>query len=411
MKNKTHNNTKRNHLTVVNQLVNFIPPYLVPKIARETDVDKQWRSFSPWSHTVSMVYGQVAHCTGLNEVCDSLNLQSGPLSAIRGATPPSSNNLSNANRYRSDEFAKKLFWEVFGHFNQHFPDFGRGRLKGKFLKRFKVPIHLVDSSVIELVANCIPWAKHRRRKAAAKIHLKLGGQSFLPEMIIIDTAAEHDSKRARELCAYVHEGEIVIFDKAYIDFLHLGDLNQRGVYWVSRAKDNMAYRVVKNFSTKAEKKIIQDQIITLQNPPEGAPELMRRIVAMVEIEGKEREMTFLTNNLEWEPRTVTELYRSRWDIEAFFKQMKQTLQLTDFYGQSANAVRWQIWTAMLVYLLVRLQAFLSQWNHSFPRLFQLIGAALWLKIDLLSLLKTYGIAGGRFKVPLDQTQAYLPGFA
>lgn len=410
MKNKKPIQPKRNHLSVVNQLVNYIPPYLVPQIARQTDVEKQWRSFSPWSHTVSMIYAQVAHCKGLNEICDGLQLQSGALVAIRGATPPSANNLSNANRYRSDKFIEKLFWKVYDHIHQYFPHFGDSRLNGRFLRRFKAQIHLLDSSTIELVANCIPWAKHRRRKAAAKIHLKLGGKSFLPEMIVIDTAAEHDSKRARELCAHILEGEIVVFDKAYVDFQHLGDLDRRKVYWVTRAKDNMAYSVARNLTTRAESKIIKDQIIRLINPKQGSPELMRRIVAKVEVDGKEREMTFLTNHLDWEPWTVAELYRVRWDIEVFFKQIKQNLQLSDFYGQSANAVRWQIWSAMLAYLLIRLMAFLSQWGQSFSRLIQLLRAALWLKIDLLDLLKNYGIAGVNLKPPDQILQAYLPGF-
>lgn len=411
MKTKNTPNPKRSQLTVLNQLSNFIPPHLVPQLGRETEVEKQWRSFSPWSHTVAMMYGQLAHCVGLNEICDGLQLHSGPLSAIRGATPPTRNNLSHANRERTDQFAEKLFWQVYQQCHQQYPGFGGGHLKGRFLRRFRASIHLLDSSVIELVASCLPWAQHRRRKAAAKIHLKLGAQSFLPEMAIIDTAAEHDSKRARELCAHISEGEIAIFDKAYVDFPHLGDLDRRGIYWVTRAKENMAYDVIKKLSTKAKPKILKDEIIVLQKPAAGVPERMRRIVALVEIDGQEREMTFLTNHLEWEPWTVAELYRCRWDIEVFFKQIKQNLQLTDFYGQTANAVRWQIWTALLVYLLLRLQAFLSRWEQSFNRLVRLTRAALWLKLEMPSLFQTYGTAGGRFRTKKNLTQPWLPGFA
>ena len=102
---------------------------------------------------------------------------------------------------------------------------------------------------------------------------------------------------------------------------------------------------------------------------------MRRIVAWVEVDGKEREMIFLTNNLKWSAETIVELYRCRWQIEVFFKQIKQTLQLADFLGTSANAVRWQVWTALLVYLLLRYLAFLSKWTHSFSRLFTLVRIA------------------------------------
>lgn len=401
---------KRSDLTILNQLCNLIPPHLAPKLARETGVEKQWRGFSPWSHNVAMMYGQVAHSISLNDLCDGLQLHRGPLSAIRGATPPSRNNLSHANRERSAAFAEKLFWETFAHWQQVAPGFASGRQVGRFIQRFRSTIHLVDSSVIELVASCMSWAKHRRRKAAAKLHLKLSLQSFLPAFAIIDTARESDSKRARELCAGISEGEIAIFDKAYIDFDHLGDLHRRGIWWVSRAKENLSYDVECRLPTR-DPRIVKDEVIVLRHPSNGAPEYMRRVVAIVEIDGQKREMVFLTNNLDWSPWTVAELYRCRWDIEVFFKQIKQTLQLSDFLGQSANAVRWQIWTALLVYLLLRVQAFLSRWGHPFNRLFTLVRSALWLKLDLVSLLESYGTAGVRKRFRAVPEQAYLPGFA
>jgi IS4 transposase len=132
----------------------------------------------------------------------------------------------------------------------------------------------------------------------------------------------------------------------------------------------------------------------LSNPHQPAPELMRRVVALVEIEDVEREMVFLTNNLEWSPRTVADLYRCRWEIEVFFKQIKQTLQLADFLGHNANAVRWQVWTALLTYVLLRYLSYLSRWTHSFTRLFTILRAVLWEKYDLLRLLACYGTAEG-----------------
>jgi hypothetical protein len=125
---------------------------------------------------------------------------------------------------------------------------------------------------------------------------------------------------------------------------------------------------------------------------ESYPALLRGVVALVEIEGKQVEMTFLTNNLDWSASSVADLYRCRWSIEVFFKQIKQTLQLSDFQGHSANAVRWQVWTALLVYALPRFQACLSCWGHSFTRLFALVRSVLWRKIDLPALLRSYGTA-------------------
>jgi hypothetical protein len=270
----------------------------------------------------------------------------------------------------------------------------------------------VDSTTIPLIASCLDWAKHRRRKAAAKCHLRLDLQSFLPRFAIVDTARHNDNRRARELCAGINAGEIAIFDKAYVDFEHLADLSCREVFWVTRAKDNLGYWVVRRYQHGAVGKILRDDLIRLSTPASRRdyPELLRRIVALVEVDGREVEMEFLSNNLEWSATSLVELYRCRWQIEVFFKQIKQTLQLADFLGTSANAVRWQVWTALLVYLLLRYLAFLSDWSHSFSRLFTVLRVALWKNWDGLSLLRCYGTAGGHFRYLARPEQAYLPTF-
>jgi len=352
---------------------------------------------------------RLTHCIGLNDLCDSLQLHSGPLSTIRQATPPSRNGLSNANRQRCTLLAEKLFWGVKEHLGQLSPGFVAGQRKGPAF-RFKMPIHVVDSTVLELVANCMDWARHRCRKAAAKMHMRLNLQSLLPNFVIIDTAAEHDSRRAWELCAGVKRGEIVLFDKGYLDFKHLLHLHERGVFWVTRAKDNMDYNVVENRRLNGHPKILSDEIIVLANPHIRAPQRMRRVKALVEIDGREDEMVFLTNNLKWSPQSVAALYRCRWQIEAFFKQIKQSLQLADFLGHNANAVRWQVWMALLAYLLLKYLAYLSQWAQSFTRLFTITRAVLWNKLDLLKLLQSYGTAGGDFRNLAQPEQAYFAGF-
>jgi len=309
--------------------------------------------------------------------------------------------------------AEKLFWSVLAHLQIQSPGFSRGR-RGKGLAfRFKRVIHLVDSTTIQLIASCMDWAKHRRRKAAAKCHLRLDLHSFLPRFVIIDTARENDNKRARELCAGIRPGEIALFDKAYLDLRHLFDLFVRGVFWVTRAKDNMQFRVVRRFQRGRVGNIIRDDLVKLKGPASRKeyPEGLRRVVALVELDGRMEEMVFLTNNLVWSAQTIADLYRCRWEIEVFFKQIKQTLQLADFLGNSANAVRWQIWTALLVYILLRYLAFLSSWPHSFTRLFTVVRAVLWRKIDLLVLLRSYGTAGGCFRFLGQPQQAYFTGFA
>lgn len=398
-------------LNLLRQICNLIPDFLVPRLARETGVDKKVRTFSAWSHVVTLLYAQLTHCIGLNDVCDALNLHSGPLSSLRGATAPTRNNLSNSNKVRPAELAEKLFWAVLEHLGNLSPRFVSGKAGKRFARKFRRTIHLVDSTTIPLIASCMDWARHRRRKAAAKCHLRLDLQSFLPRFAIVDTAKHNDAKRARELCAGIKAGEIVIFDKAYVDFAHLADLCLRMIFWVTRAKDNLSFKVVRRYQKGAVGKILRDDLIKLKTPASlrEYPELMRRIVALVAVDGREVEMVFLSNNLEWSAASIVELYRCRWQIEVFFKQIKQTLQLADFLGTSANAVRWQIWTALLVYLLLRYLSFLSDWSHSFSRLFTLIRTALWKKWDLLALLERYGTAGGHFRYLARPEQAYLPG--
>ena len=214
MKKPTRSTPTRSTFSIFRQLCNLISTHLVAQLARDTGAAEKSRSFKPWSHVVSLLFAQFTHAIGLNDVCDSLRLHSGPLSAIRGATPPSRNGLSNANRERPAALAEQLFWQTLNHLKSLSPGFGGGRTGKRLAHRFKVAIHVVDATTIALVANALDWAKHRRRKAAAKCHLRLALHSFLPRFVLLDTARENDAKRAREVCAALRAGEIVLFDKA-----------------------------------------------------------------------------------------------------------------------------------------------------------------------------------------------------
>ncbi len=376
-------------------------------------MDAKARTFSAWSHVVAMLYGQLTHAIGLNDICDALRHHCGLLARIRGATPPSRNGFSHANKVRDAAMAEKLFWGVLGHLRTIQPAFGTGRGRKGLTRRFKRAIHVVDSTTIQLIASCMNWAKHRRRKAAAKCHLRLDLQSLLPRFAIVDTARDNDNARARELCAGIRPGEIVLFDRAYIDFPHLFGLLIRGISWVTRTKDNVQFKVVKKRMRRPDGPILaDDEVVLLTAKSRGEyPNRMRRVTAQVELDGKHVIMEFLTNNFEWAPSTVADLYRCRWQIEVFFKQIKQTLQLCDFLGNSANAVRWQVWTALLLYLLLRFQAFLSEWPHSFTRLFAMVRGVVWDRLDLPDLLKFYGTADGPWRMRAQPEYGFLPGFA
>jgi hypothetical protein len=346
--------------SILRQICNFIPNHLVPKLARETGVADDARTYTPWSHVLTLLFAQLTHSLGLNDVCDALALHSGPVSAIRGATAPKRNTLSHANRKRNPILAEKLFWQTLEHLQKLCPGFGRGRR---------------------------------------------------PRFALVDTARHSDAKKAWEVCAGLLAGEIVVFDKAYLDLLHLFELFQRGVSWVTRVKEGMQFRVIRRYQRGRLGNILRDDVVQMKSSASRrlCPAWLRRVVAMVEVDGTWREMEFLSDNLEWSAQTIVDLYRCRWQIEVFFKEIKQTLQLADFLGHNANAVRWQVWTALLTYVLLRFCAWISTWGHSFTRLFTLLRSALWLKLDLRGFLESYGTAGGRFRFLATPDQAYLPG--
>ncbi len=433
VKNKTTTvPSDRSELSVLRQICNLIPNHLVPTLARQTGVTPLARTYSPHSHVVTMLFSQLTHAVSLNDVCDSLQLHSGPLSAVRGATPPSRNNLSHANRVRPAALAEKLFWSTLAHLQTVSPSFGKGT-SGKFVRRFKATINIVDSTTISLVANCMDWAKHRRRKAAAKCHLRLDLATVLPRFAIIEPAIGSDAGRARQVCADVKEGEVILFDRAYLDFAHLFELTQRGVSWVTRTKANMQFRVVKKQLRKPHRNILRDDEIVPINADSRAayPQRMRRVLALVEVDGEECAMEFLTNNFQWAASSVAALYRSRWQIESFFKQLKQTLQIADFapdcrrspcglhfvqaislrsvLGNSENAVQWQLWTALLTCVLLRYLRFCSQWSGSFIRLWAVVRLLLWSKRDLRAVLERYGTAGARLRCLAQPETLWLPG--
>ena len=401
----------KKQFSILKQVCELIPRNMVSKLAKDYEVDKKSRTFTPWSHVVSMIFAQLSHALSLNDIADALSNHKSVLTGMRRAVPPSRNGLSHANKNRNSDMAEALFWKVFEQLQESLPEFGLGKNHKGFPKRFKRVIHVLDSSTIQLVSNCMDWAKHRRRKAAAKLHLRLNLASFLPGFVLVKEARTHDSTEARALCRNIKAGEITLFDKAYVDFKHLYELEQHTICWVTRSKDNMAYTVIKTTQSKSAT-ILKDETIRLtgHQSKQDYPKVMRLITAIVEVDGNRKIMTFLSNNLEWAASSICDLYKARWAIEAFFKQLKQTLQLADFLGYSKQAVRWQIWTALLTYLLLRFIAFKSKWQWSFSRIFTIIRGVLWSQFDLFRLLARYGTAHKPPKLIATPYQAYLPGF-
>lgn len=395
-------------VTVLKQVCNLVPGHLVEKLAKEHGIET--RAFSEWSHIVALFYAQLSHALSLNDVCDALENHESALKDLRGAVPPKRNTFSHANRTRNADMAEALFWSVLEALKRRHPKFGVGRKYSGIPKRFKRVINAVDSTTIKLFANCMDWAKHRRRKAAAKMHLCLDLRTFLPRFAIVESAKGHDSTKALALCSYLEAGEIAVFDKAYIKFAFLSDLTQRGVFWVGRAKDNMVYRTMGQH-TESKGDVVGDERIKLTGPKPSKEYAgtLRLVTAYVEVDGKRVLMRFITNNFDWSPMSITFLYKARWGVEVFFKEIKQNLKLADFLGYNENAVRWQVWTAMTVYVLLRYIEYIGDWTHSsFNRLFSVVRGVLWSHIDLWELLKRYGTASAPIRIGGRADRAWQP---
>jgi len=408
-RNRATTRPTRTAYTTLRQLVQWIPAGLPDRLAREAGADI--RKFSCTSHVVALLYGQLTRTGSLNEICDAARLHEGEWKRVRGATAPRRNTFSHANRTRDPAIAERLYWAVFRHLQEICPSFTRHGKHLGFLFRLKRSISAIDSTTIKLALNCIDWARHRSKKAAAKVHMRMDVGSTLPAFAVVESAAHHDSKRAAALCEGMKDGDVLLADRAYVDFLFLHGLAARGIFFVLREKENMDFEALEERQHQ-DRRILKDQTIRLRGrlTAEKYPGALRRVTAVVEVDGQEREMAFITNNFAWSPRTIAELYRARWAVESLFKELKQTLQLTDFVGYNEKAVRWQVWIGLLVHLLLRFLKHVSKWGLSFSRLAGTVRAAVWAKIDLLNALQLYGTAGGHQSGVIEEKQLCFKGF-
>ena len=409
VKNKPQNTTER--ITVFGQFCKLIPKYSLAKVCAELNkegIKIAARAFSVWSHIVSMIYCHMAHCISLNDICDGLQNFKGNLNDIRNATAPHRNTLSHANRTRDIALIKKLFWKTVEYYQQTHPNFFTQGARSYFRlpRRFKRAIRAIDSTTIELIAKCMDWAKHRKHKAAAKVHVALDLISFIPIRVVTDSANHHDGSYMSELCGNMKSGDIAVMDRAYVDYKQLDTLTEQGVFWVTRSKSNMKVKVIRELNkgrknTPREGKephypiILKDEEVELtgKTSHKRYPRSFRHVSAIVlDSNGKEITVSFLSNNMEWAASSICDLYRCRWGIETFFKEIKQTLQIRTFVGFSRNAIEWQVWSALLTYLLMRIMAFLSNWKRDFKHFFTLMKGALWAKRSVNLIVSRYGTA-------------------
>lgn len=401
----------RRSISAAAQIFNIVPPHLIGELARRFNV--RARAFDERSHVFALLLCQLAHFSGLNETCDVMSVFEAELRRNRNCAAPKRNTFSHANRTRDPALAEALYWQMFRLLQERVPGFGRGRCDGH-LARFRFRhIYAIDSTTIHLAYDCMDWAKHRQKKAAVKVHMRTDAACMLPRCVVVDKAKHHDVTRAEALCQGLDCGDIVVEDRAYNDWKHQRRLDEAGVFFVVREKKRALFRVVQSAPPEAlAKNILSDEILELTGATTKSsyPKRVRRVCARVEVDGKKREMRFLTNNFEWSGTTISELYRARWTVEVLFKELKQTLQLKDFLGENENAVKWQIWIALLAHLLLRYEKYASGWKASYARLVGLVRGVVWLHVDVMELLRSHGTASRQQTGPPQPRAMYLPGF-
>lgn len=364
-----HNNT------VFSQLLKLIPRHEFETLAKAHHSGRSFRTASRWSQFTALMLAQLSGRMSLRDIVDNLAAQSHRLYHL-GATHMSRSNLSRMNNEKPYELYEALFSRLLKRCQAITP-------KHNF--RFKNELYSLDGSTIDLCLSIFPWADFRQTKGAIKLHVGLNHAGYLPEFVTVTEGKEHDIKVGRKL--NFPKGSIVAIDKGYNDYEWYNQLENKGVFFVTRLKKNARYRVVSRAKVLKEKGITSDQTIEFTGAitAKRCPVALRRIGYRDAETGK--RYVFLTNNFKLAAKTIADIYKARWQIELFFKWIKQNLKIKAFIGTSKNAVLTQIWIAMCAYLLLTFLKFQSKLGKSMQQILRLLQLNLFEKRDLMALLR------------------------
>lgn len=367
------------------QLLSLVDRGSFARAVRERGAERYAKGFSCWSQFVAMLFCQMAGANSLREICGGLATAMGKLIHLGLGEAPPRSTLAYANKHRPWELFQDVFQNLLGRC-QELAATKRRRF------RFKNPLMSIDASVIELCLGMFDWARFRQTKGAIKLHLQLDHQGCLPCWAMVTDGKTHEVKAARTL--RFQSGTIVAMDRGYIDFSLLWEWTSSGVFFVTRAKDNMAYRVVKRLALPSRGNVLEDKIIALTGvlTKRKYPQHLRRIV--VWDKENECEVELLTNIFHFAASTIAAIYKDRWQIELFFKALKQNLKVKTFVGTSPNAVKTQIWTALIAMLLLKFLQLKSTWAWSLSNL------AAMLRFNLLTYRDLWKWLDHPYEVPL-----------
>jgi hypothetical protein len=363
------------HNTVFSQLLKFVPRHEFETLANKHHSGRSFRTASRWSQFVTMAMAQLAGRNSLRDIVENIAAQAHRLYHL-GSAKLSRSNLSRINEDKPYALYEALFGKLLSRC--------QGMTPGHNF-RFKNPLYSLDASTIDLCLSVFPWADFRTTKGAIKLHIGLNHAGYLPEFVTVTDGKTSDIEAGRAL--EFPKGSMVAIDRGYNDYAWYNQLTEKGIFFVTRLKSNAKTRVVSRRPILEDTGLTSDQSIefTGAQTAKKCPIQLRRIGYRDPETGK--HYVFLTNNFKLAAKTIADIYKARWQVELFFKWIKQNLKIKSFIGTSKNAVMTQIWIALCVYLLLAFVKFQSKLKKSMQQLLRLLHLNLFEKRDLMALLR------------------------
>jgi len=362
--------------SIFSQILQFLPRLEFEAAVKQHAAERHARGFSSWCQFVAMLFCQLGHAQTLREITGGLAACEGKLRHLGITAPPKRSTLAYANEHRPWQLYQTMFYQLLERC--------RGEAATRRRKfRFKHKLLSLDASMIALCVSMFDWAQYRRAKGAIKLHLVLDHDGYLPCYAVLTEGKRQEISVARAMA--FPPGAMLVFDRAYADHGWWLSLTRQKVQFVTRLKDDAAYGVVEQRPVREGTDILRDEVIVLVNQQEIGPEaLLRRIEVWVE--DRQETMVFVTNNLRLAASTIAAIYRERWQIELFFKALKQSLRVKTFVGTSENGVQTQIWTALIAMLVVKYLQLRSTFGWSLSNLVALLRQQLFVYRDLFAWL-------------------------
>jgi hypothetical protein len=358
--------------SIFGQLLTLFPRLEFESFVKKTKSARHTKGFSCWDQFVAMLFCQLGQAHSLREICGGLATALGKIRHLGLTKAPSRSTLAYANEHRPWQLYEQLFYQLLGHCHS--------QLGGKHKFRFKNKLVSFDASVIAMCLSVFDWAKYRRTKGAIKLHLLLDHAGYLPQFVNITEGRVHEINILKKL--WFDAGTIVAIDRGLVDYELFGEWTRDGIHFVTPLKSNADYQVVKNNPVPHNRNILTDQLIRLNGfySKDNCPYLLR--IVEVWIEEKQQSLLLLTNQLDFGATTIAAIYKDRWQIELFFKALKQNLRIKTFVGTSPNAVMIQIWTALIAILILKYLQAKAKINWSLSNLVAMLRFNLLTYQDL-----------------------------